>query len=542
MSARPTLKFHPGELVERKYEIRRHLGDGGMGAVYQAHHRVLGRDVAMKFIPLVIKNTSIDPAELFQREAQLQAKIKHKNIVEALDGGILEKRHPDEEPIGYIVMELVDGPSLRQAIQRGLLDRLRSLAALTQVANALVVIHGARFLHRDIKPENTLCTEDWVIKVCDYSNARFSPHSKYKTLNPNPVGTVQYMPFEQLMNSGMDETVDTYALGLMAFELLTGRHPLSATTGLLPSRQEVIRWIMKRRPMPLLAKEHAARELPSELVKIVDRATRDDVAERPQAVELHRVFRNATAEARDQRARAKAAGSVVKSPAAAAAAAAVDPRAPLPTTARGTVRIAPMESASPVAVDTEPLDMERLLGEGTPSGPVPISAPPPRPVARSASARPRGDTPARALDPTPEPLSSEPAEEARPAVRRAYPTWISIASLAGGFVVMAALCVALLFVAGAGPFRGAASGEGATPPASASVPGTASATAAASVARPVNDNAAVVAASATPSSSAGGTATAPPKPAPKPQTYAAPTSAASSAPASTPKWEPQFIE
>lgn len=411
MTSRPTLNLAPGTLIERRYEIKRHLGDGGMGTVYLAWQRALKRDVAIKFVPLIVKPGGLDPEELFLKEVEVQAKLKHPNIVEALDGGVLERENKSAEPIGFLVMEFVDGMSLRHKMVERPRERLFAMVVLSQIATGLSVMHSARILHRDLKPENVMVTPGLKVKITDMGNARITGSSKYLTINPRPVGTLHYMPFEQLMNTGMDETVDTFALGVIAFEMLAGYHPRARDLDGLPSRQEVLGPMLAQEPMPDIGK--VAPDLPHPVREILNRALGHKPDDRPSAHAMVHVFLDYLEELRATKERGGA-------PLVGGNAAVVG--APPAKTPKGTVKMGQVEASAMLsAQETEEVDMARYIAEQARLAPPPAPPPPGQPISthvigergrhgtlKHSTVNPQSDPHPMAGAPRPNPLGAGP--------------------------------------------------------------------------------------------------------------------------------------
>ncbi len=224
-----------GTLVADRYRITRKLGEGGMGVVYLAVHEALRKQVAMK---LLATSGRIDREAVarFEREAIAAANLKHPNIAEATDFG----RLPDGAL--YLVMEYVEGTTLRKVLrEQGKLAPERALAILQQVAAALATAHASEVVHRDLKPENVIvrsvagatgAAADHV-KVIDFGiakirNATFGGGATGLTKAGTVFGTPEYMAPEQVMGQVADARADQYALGVLAFELLTGKAPFKS--------------------------------------------------------------------------------------------------------------------------------------------------------------------------------------------------------------------------------------------------------------------------------------------------------------------------
>ncbi len=269
----------PGTIFERRYEIVSHLGHGGMGTVYRAKHAFLGRDIALKLIPLDVKSMSADVRRQFANEMQVLAKLDHPNIVRIYDGGVTDG------DIAYIVMELLPGESLRRHLRLGRpLDDALTCSYLGQIAAGLAALHAVPILHRDIKPDNVIVQRDGVVKIVDFGLARVRTTSKYATQNPSAMGTLHYMPREQLMNEPLDESVDVYALGLMMFECFVGMHPRSTATGEFQNVREAIASVIEGRPLEPLDRRRP--DLPRAIVSLFGQCTANLPHDRPKAREI----------------------------------------------------------------------------------------------------------------------------------------------------------------------------------------------------------------------------------------------------------------
>lgn len=209
-------------------EILELIGRGGMGAVYKARQRELGRIVAVKILPPEIGE---EPsfAERFTREARALATLNHPNIVSVHDVG-------EREGVYFFVMEYVDGLNLRETIQAGKLTPEEALAIIPQICDALQYAHLQGIVHRDIKPENILIDRSGRLKIADFGLAKLVEsdiegavidRSQALTGSHQIMGTPHYMAPEQLQGSrGIDHRVDIYALGVVFYEMLTGELPI----------------------------------------------------------------------------------------------------------------------------------------------------------------------------------------------------------------------------------------------------------------------------------------------------------------------------
>ncbi|MEM8713561.1 MAG: serine/threonine-protein kinase, partial [Planctomycetota bacterium] len=211
------------------YEIQLLIGQGGMGAVYRARHRKLDRLVAIKVLRPLTGNHEAEAAaftERFEREARVLAKLESPHIVRIYDYG----RSSGEEPFFYLVLEFVEGASLRDLMRDGRLTAQEALALIPQVCEALHTAHGLGIVHRDIKPDNILVDGDGRVRVADFGLAKLKGaegDGLPLTQTHQAFGTPHYMAPEQMRNSGgVDHRADLYSLGVVLYELLTGELPL----------------------------------------------------------------------------------------------------------------------------------------------------------------------------------------------------------------------------------------------------------------------------------------------------------------------------
>ena len=219
-----------------RYEVLEPLGEGGMGEVYRAEDTKLGRSVALKVLPDVF---SADPERLarFEREARAASALNHPNICTIHDIG----EHEDQP---YLVMELLEGQSLRERIDAEPLSPREILDIGTDVADALAAAHAAGIVHRDIKPANIFLTVRGEAKVLDFGLARIEEtldsgdvdsvaptlHSPDLTRPGSAMGTVSYMSPEQVLGHRVDEHTDIFSLGVVLYEMATGSMPFSGKT------------------------------------------------------------------------------------------------------------------------------------------------------------------------------------------------------------------------------------------------------------------------------------------------------------------------
>ena len=206
-----------GKILGNRYEILEEIGCGGMAYVYKAHCRLLNRPVAIK----VLKKELGEDSEYINRfniEAQAAASLVHPNIVSIFDFGCEEGYH-------YIVMELIEGITLKQFInEKAPLEIKDALSIAYQICDALAVAHAHKIIHRDIKPHNIMITYDMRIKVTDFGIARASGGSTM-TADNSIMGSVHYISPEQARGSVLDGKTDLYSLGIVLYEMLTGKVP-----------------------------------------------------------------------------------------------------------------------------------------------------------------------------------------------------------------------------------------------------------------------------------------------------------------------------
>ena len=209
-----------GTLIDGRYEIECVLGEGGMGTVYGVRHRSLDKRFALK----VMRAEMAEQGELaarFIQEARAAAAIEHPNIVQITDFGELSNTP-------YFVMELLDGMSLSKLLKNGGPPPFaRAVRILKQVAAALAAAHAAGVVHRDLKPDNIHITHNDVVKVLDFGVAMVAGAGRL-TRTGMVYGTPHYMSPEQASGADVDHRADIYALGIIMYEMFTGRVPFEA--------------------------------------------------------------------------------------------------------------------------------------------------------------------------------------------------------------------------------------------------------------------------------------------------------------------------
>ncbi|MCD1147110.1 Stk1 family PASTA domain-containing Ser/Thr kinase [Peptoniphilus sp. KCTC 25270] len=211
-------------VLAERYECLKKIGTGGMGDVYQAHDRRLDRIVAIKILKSEY-NEDDNFIRKFRRESLAAASISHPNIVSIYDVGMDEI---DDVKLYYIVMEYIDGKTLKQLIrEEGLLSQNLALNYLIQISEALKVAHSKNIVHRDIKSQNIMITKDNRVKVTDFGIARMAGNSTVTVTNA-VMGSVHYFSPEQARGQKVDARSDIYSMGIVLYEMLTGEVPFDS--------------------------------------------------------------------------------------------------------------------------------------------------------------------------------------------------------------------------------------------------------------------------------------------------------------------------
>ena len=211
-----------GSVIGNRYKVQEKIGNGGMATVYKALDQVLNRYVAIKVLREEF-TTDEEFIKRFNAEAQSAARLTHPNIVSVFDVG-------QEYNIYYIVMELIQGKTLKQIIEEdGCLPYRWAINIATQIASALEMAHKNHIIHRDIKPHNIMITEDGVAKVTDFGIAKAVSNSTITAFGTT-LGSVHYFSPEHARGGYTDAKSDLYSLGVVMYEMLTGKVPFDADT------------------------------------------------------------------------------------------------------------------------------------------------------------------------------------------------------------------------------------------------------------------------------------------------------------------------
>jgi len=286
----PTEVLPSGHLVDGKYRLGRLIGEGGMGAVYEAEHTGLGAAVAIKLLNEGF-TTDQKAVSRFRREGRAAAAIRHENIVAVYDTGTSEQGVP------FLVMELLDGESLSSFLRRERAVSPKVAAAIAvQILAGLGAAHSKKVVHRDLKPGNVLLAKcrdgSRAVKILDFGISKFysDMESTDVTATGAVVGTPRFMAPEQARGQvDLDARVDLYAVGVLLYRMVTGRMPVAGRT-----QQEIIATILAGNPP---TPREITSEVPPELDRVIMRALAVDRDERYQtAAEFAEDLRSAMPE------------------------------------------------------------------------------------------------------------------------------------------------------------------------------------------------------------------------------------------------------
>jgi hypothetical protein len=251
-----------------QYEIVERLGGGGMAVVYRAVQQPLGREVALKALSSELFQDD-GFVKRFETEAKTLAKLDHPNILPIYDFEL-------NDGVAYLTMPLIRGGTLRDVLNRGPLDTLTAWRYLREIGDGLQHAHDAGIVHRDLKPTNVLIHADGRAMLADFGLARGAGQPTHLTTIGLAIGTPGYMAPEQVMGHDVDKRADIYAMGVLCFEMLTGRLPFIGS-----NRMEVA-YSTVNAPIPSAVKLNAV--LPDELDVLLAKVLAKDPAQRPQTV------------------------------------------------------------------------------------------------------------------------------------------------------------------------------------------------------------------------------------------------------------------
>jgi serine/threonine protein kinase len=273
-----------GKTLAGRYVIEDLLGEGGMSTVYRARHKVVDRPCAIKVMsPALAADANV--RERFRREAKSTQSIAHPNVIEIFDQGEMD------DGIPYIVMELLDGATLSTLVDAGPIAHTRSLSLMIQIARGIARAHDLGVVHRDLKPDNIFVSRrpdrSDLVKILDFGIARSRTDTRLTNAG-ELFGTPQYMAPERIMTGEAGPSVDLYALGVIFFEMATGRLPFSAPD----PATFLIRHMKDPAPAPRSVDPHVPQPLDALIVQLLEK----DPLARP--VDAHRVELDLTAIAR----------------------------------------------------------------------------------------------------------------------------------------------------------------------------------------------------------------------------------------------------
>ena len=260
-----------GELIDSRYQLIRQVANGGMASIYEAIDTRLDRKVAVKIMHPHLAQDDVYVTR-FIREAKAAAALSHPNIVAVQDQGW----NQNGVPAVFIVMELIEGSTLREYLnERGRFEIKVALNYLTPILSALSAAHSIGIVHRDIKPENILVSHEGRVKIADFGLARGEVIGSTMTAESSVVlGSVSYLSPEQVQRGIADARSDVYAVGIVAFEMLTGEKPFLGDTPIQIAYKHV------NEDVPSLRSKR--REIPQALDDLITRATNRDPDLRPR--------------------------------------------------------------------------------------------------------------------------------------------------------------------------------------------------------------------------------------------------------------------
>ena len=245
-------------LLVGRYELIEKIGEGGMAIVYKAKDRLLNRYVAIKILrPEFVRNEKF--IENFKKESQAAASLSHPNIVNVYDVG-------KEGNIHFIVMELIDGKTLSQVIEeKGRIEYKEAINIAKQVASALSLAHSNQIIHRDVKPHNILITSSGTAKLADFGIAMAVSKESIAEGKEKIMGSVHYFSPEQARGAYVDERSDIYSLGIVLYEMLTGKVPFDGDNPISIALMHI------NDAMPSASKQVSG--IPPQLEKVIAKAT-----------------------------------------------------------------------------------------------------------------------------------------------------------------------------------------------------------------------------------------------------------------------------
>ena len=246
-----------GQKINDRYEIIKSIGEGGMANVYLGHDTILDRNVAIKVLRGDLSNDE-KFVRRFQREALSASSLAHPNIVEMYDVG-------EDDGTYYIVMEYVDGKTLKQLLKRrGTLTLSEAIDIMSQLTDGMAHAHDSYIIHRDLKPQNIMIKDDGQIKITDFGIA-MALNSTQLTQTNSVMGSVHYLPPEQASGKGCTIKSDIYSMGIIFYELLSGSLPFRGDNAVEIALKHM------REPLPSLREENSS--IQQSIENIIRKAT-----------------------------------------------------------------------------------------------------------------------------------------------------------------------------------------------------------------------------------------------------------------------------
>lgn len=246
-----------GDLLAKRYRLKKLIGQGGMADVYVAHDILLERDVAIKILRNELSNDAVSLLR-FKHEAVAVSKLDHPNIIEIYDIGVHNSRQ-------YIVMEYVDGQTLKELInERGGLYKEEAVYIMKQLTSAIAEAHKNEIIHRDIKPQNILCKSDGSIIITDFGIA-LAENALHLTQKETVMGSVHYLAPELARGEKATYQSDIYALGIVFYELLSGSVPFTGETAVQIAMQHI------NKPMPSIREFNPS--IPQSIENVIIKST-----------------------------------------------------------------------------------------------------------------------------------------------------------------------------------------------------------------------------------------------------------------------------
>lgn len=246
-----------GQKINDRYEIIRSIGEGGMANVYLGYDEILDRNVAIKVLRGDLSNDE-KFVRRFQREALSASSLSHPNIVEMYDVG-------EDNGLYYIIMEYVEGKTLKQLLKkRGTLTLSEAIDIMVQLTDGMAHAHDSYIIHRDLKPQNIMIQDDGQIKITDFGIA-MALNSTQLTQTNSVMGSVHYLPPEQASGKGSTTKSDIYSMGIIFYELLTGKLPFKGENAVEIALKQM------RDPLPSLKEDNP--NIPQSIENIILKAT-----------------------------------------------------------------------------------------------------------------------------------------------------------------------------------------------------------------------------------------------------------------------------